>query len=93
MRQQMLGLQTAPCHLQLLRLTLALPVSSNAYLFEGIQGFGSDTAKRKGYIPGDEAVAHLTVLQLTAAVALQAWAACVKLIRGGAKGENIAEEV
>ena len=81
----MLSLQTAPCHVHLLQLMLALPVSSNAYLFEG--GYKL-FMKRNGHIPAEQAVAHLTVLQLTAAVALQARAACVKLTRAEKKGKT-----
>ena len=39
MRQQLLGLHVARCHVQLLQLMLALPVSGNAYLSEGIHTF------------------------------------------------------
>jgi len=86
MSQHMLGLHIARCHVQLLQSMLALPLSSNAYLVEGVQDFARDTTRKQGYIPADQAVAHLTVLQLTAAVALQAQAACVKPYQGGPTG-------
>ena len=88
MHQQMLGLQTAPCHVQLLQLMLALPVLSDAYLFQGIQDFSRATTKRKGYIPAEQAVANLTVLQLIAAVALQAQAPCMKFSIADQEGKT-----